>query len=264
MIAEATARKDTMVVFSKDPLPATGTHYVEITLEGGAGPFFPNHCFVGVTALRPGSANTSKRLSKRPASYGFRDDSDDDALRVDGRGRGSIRPLNGDGRTYSLGETLGLLIDMDAGSITLYWRDGVLLEGVVSTGFKGATVWFGASVCGGIGCQAKLAFPNRPLYPTKETWNAKRHGAGTKVMRKNDPRRVGMAMSDGTGSHVTVKFEERQRNVRPEDLWVRFSMEAVAAREQIGAVTAVSIDGHPAPICNGVYRQDPQHKDRDW
>ena len=59
-------------------------------------------------------------LSKTRGCWGWRDDDDQDAARINGRPSGRVRPLNSHRRTYGAGDIIGLEIDMDAGSIQLH------------------------------------------------------------------------------------------------------------------------------------------------
>ena len=71
--------------------------------------------------------HSSNQLSKTRGAWGFRDDKDNDALRVDGRPKGRIRPLNAHGRSYGPGDRVGLLVDMDKGTLQFLSGSGRLL-----------------------------------------------------------------------------------------------------------------------------------------
>ena len=136
--------------FGVDPIPSAGKHYVEVTFTSyrGSG---ANHQgaeslrskgFVGVTSHT--TPHWGNELSKKNGAWGFRDDDDNDGLRVNGKSNGKIRPLNQHGRSYSAGDRVGLLIDMDQKIMQLY-RNGEPIQGAIVSGFP-QMVWLAMCV----------------------------------------------------------------------------------------------------------------------
>jgi hypothetical protein len=126
----------TICLFGANTLPNAGTYYVEATFNNfdSSEHSIANQGFVGLADHS--TYEESNYLSKMKGAWGFRDDKDKDALRVDGKGKGRIRPLNEHGRSFGAGDHVGLMIDMDQ-KIMKFYRNGTMIKGAVVQGFNG-------------------------------------------------------------------------------------------------------------------------------
>ena len=152
---------DSLALFGAEPLPAYGTHTWGICFDGrlDQSRSLGNTAFVGVSEQKwsdPRRVNKRVNLSKNDGVYGLRDDSDDDALRVNGNAKG----WNDTGgfwakaggtryKSFALRDTVILTAFMDRRPRELMFeirrKKGIERVGVVK-GF-GATVYIAAGVC---------------------------------------------------------------------------------------------------------------------
>jgi hypothetical protein len=86
-----------------------------VGFAGAAGASLGNWAFAGVVKRKRGDI---LEISKQKGAYGLRDDDDKDALRIDGKGKGKVQ-RNAHGRTFSCGDSVTCVAEMDARPRTL-------------------------------------------------------------------------------------------------------------------------------------------------
>ena len=105
--------------FGGAALPARGRHAWTVAFAGAAGGDLHGVAFAGVAGRKRGA---DVQIAWETGAYGLRDGGDKHALRVAGEGKGAVRQRHGDTNTFSRGDNVTFVADMDARprSLTLY------------------------------------------------------------------------------------------------------------------------------------------------
>jgi hypothetical protein len=145
IIATSMVGSDSVCFHSTLPLPNELPHlYAEVTFshptkEDGD---MVNDGFFGLT--NHDDTYGLHDISKNGA-WGFRDDRDNEAVRIDGKASGEISP-NAKGRGFSGGDRLGLLVDQPKCRVQ-FFRNGEMIDGAVAGGWEpGERMWLAACV----------------------------------------------------------------------------------------------------------------------
>jgi hypothetical protein len=136
LVVKDTSKSDGMFVCSATELPSTGQHYFEVVFSGcnTSTEYQAFGVWAGTFSELPSGLAISQESTKggRPF-WGLRGDSDKDALRVKGRGKGKVG-RNVQGKAISDDERIGMLVDMDSSTL-MFFREDKLISGGKVSGF---------------------------------------------------------------------------------------------------------------------------------
>lgn len=144
IVASRLDNSESVCFYSSFPLSETITHvYAEVTFSHPTKTDMANDGFFGLT-----NHNDTQPLNdmSKYGAWGFKDDKDSEALRQDGKASGDIPKKNQDGRGFSGGDQLGLLVDQKRRHVQFY-RNGEVVEGAEVRGWEqGEKMWLAACV----------------------------------------------------------------------------------------------------------------------